>query len=78
MYDLAKNQLQEDPQEVSLTNSKVERVMNHHHRKVLLQHHEFSEHELNTLNSVDAHLGVARSGLEGVANHMSTSLKVCV
>lgn len=72
----AADQPPEDSGDVSVTNSEVESVMNHRRRKGTLRQAAFSEQEFNAFSSVDAYLGAARTGLEGVANLLSTNIQV--
>ena len=65
----------EDPEDVSVTNSEVESVMNHRRRRESLCHIPFSNQEFNAFNSVDAYLGAARTGLEEIANLLSASVQ---
>ena len=58
----------EDSDDVSVTNSEVESVMNHRHRRETLRHIAFANQEFNAFNLVDAYLGAARTGLEGIAS----------
>ena len=44
----------EDSDDVSVTNSEVESVMNHRCRRAILQDTGFSEESFNAFNSVDA------------------------
>ena len=48
-----------DSDDVSVTNSEVESVMNHHHRRGTLCHTAFAEQEFNEFSSVDAYLRAA-------------------
>jgi hypothetical protein len=73
----AEDKQPEDSGDVSVTNSEVESAMSHRRRKAALRHSAFSEQEFNALNSVDAYLGAARTGLEGAVKLMSTNMQVC-
>ena len=72
----ATHQPPEDPEDVSVTNSEVESVMNYWRRKESLRHIAFSDQEFNAFSLVDSYLGAARTGLEGVANLLSTKMQV--
>ena len=66
----------EDTEDVSVTNSEVESVMNHRRCKASLRQTTLSNQEFNALSSVDAYLGAARTGLEGAVRLMSTNMQV--
>jgi hypothetical protein len=66
-----------DSDDVSVTNSEVERVMNHRRRRETLRHAAFADQEFNAFNSVDAYLGAARTCLEGIAGLFATKVQVC-
>ena len=53
----------EDPDEVSVTNSEVESVMNHRRLKETLRAPAFSEQEFTALSTVDAYIRAAWDGL---------------
>ena len=65
-----------EPEEMSITNSEVESAMNHRRRRESLHHIAFSNQEFNAFNLVDAYLGAARIGLEGIANLLSANIQV--
>ena len=54
---------QEDSDDVSVMNSKVESMMNHRRLKEAMRAPAFSEQEFTALSSVDAYLRAARDGL---------------
>ena len=56
----------EDSDDVSITNSEVESVMNHCRLKEGMHALAFSEQEFFALSSVDAYIRAARDGLAGV------------
>ena len=66
----------EDPDDVSVTNSEVESVMNHRRWREPLRHATFFDQEFNAFSSVDAYLGAARTGLEGIVNLLSVNMQV--
>ena len=66
----------EDPEDVSVTNSEVESMMNHRRWKESLFQATFTDQEFNAFNSVDAYLGAARIGLKGIANFLSPDMQV--
>ena len=72
----AEDQHPGDSEDVSVTNSEVESVMNHRRWKESMRHVAFFDQEFNTFNSVDAYLGAARTGLEGIANLLSANMQV--
>ena len=49
----------EDPEDVSVTNSEVQSVMNHRRRKESVRHVVFFDQEFNAFNAVDAYHEVA-------------------
>ena len=65
-----------DSNDVSVTNSEVESVMNHRCRRETLRHTAFAEQEFSVFNSVDAYLGAARPGLEGIAGIFAAKVQV--
>ena len=67
---------QEDPDEVSVTNSEVESAMNHRRLKDTLHASAFSEQEFTTLSTVDAYIQAARDGLMGVTRLFSKDIQV--
>ena len=66
----------EDPGDISVTNSEVKSVMNHRQRKESLRHIAFSDQEFSVFNLIDAYLRAAQTGLEGIANLLSTNMQV--
>ena len=66
----------EDPEDVLVTNSEVESVMNQQRRKETLCQAVFTDQEFNAFNSVDTYLKAAQTGLEGIANLLLTDMKV--
>ena len=67
---------QEDSDDVSVTNSEVESVMNHRRLKEAMRAPAFSEQEFATLNSVDAYTRAARDGLAGVIQQFIKDIQV--
>ena len=65
-----------DSDDVSVTNSEVESVINHRRRRESLRHVTFTDQEFNTFNSVNAYLGAARTGLDGVAGLFAAKVQV--
>jgi hypothetical protein len=51
--------------------------MNHRHRWETLRHAGFVGQEFTAFNSVDAYLGVAWTGLEGIAGLFAAKVQVC-
>lgn len=68
----------EDPDEVFVTNSEVESVMNHRRLKEALRAPAFSEQEFTALGIVDAYIRAARDGLTGVACLFSKDIQVII
>ena len=67
---------QDDPDDVSVTNSKVESVMNHHRLQEGMQALAFSGEEFVALSSVDAYFQAARDGFSGVIQLFSKDIHV--
>ena len=67
---------QEDSDDVSVTNSEVESVMNHRRLKEGMRAPAFSESEFTALSSVDAYLRAARDRLAGVIQFFSKDIQV--
>ena len=67
---------QEDSDDVSVTNSKVESMMNHHRLKEAIRAPALSGQEFTTLNSTDAYIRAARDGLAGVIQLFSKKIQV--
>ena len=67
---------QEDPDEISVTNSEVESTMNHRRLKENLHAPVFSEEEFTALNTVGAYIRAARGGLMGVSRLFSKDIQV--
>jgi len=53
----------EDSDDVSVTNSEVESVMNHRRQRAILRDPGFSEDAFNAFSSADAYIRAARDGL---------------
>ena len=68
----------EDANEVSVTNSKVESVMNHLRLKETTRALVFTEKEFAALSTMDAYIRAARDGLAGVAHLFSKDMQVMV
>ena len=69
---------QEDSYDVSVMNSEVESVMNHHRLKEAMRSLAFSEQEFTAISSVDAYIRAAREGLAGVTRLFSKDIQVKV
>ena len=67
-----------DSNDVSVTNSKVESMLNHRRLKETMRAPAFTEQEFNTLSSVGAYIRAARDGLAGVAHLFSKDMQVRV
>ena len=70
----------EDSDDVSITNSEVESVLNHRRLKETLRAPAFSEQEFTALSTVDAYIQAAREGLTGVTHLFlkDIQVKICV
>jgi hypothetical protein len=68
----------EDSDDVSVTNSEVESVMNHRRLKETMRTPVFTEQEFTALSTVDAYIRAARDGLAGVAHLFSKDMQVMV
>ena len=68
--------LQEDSDNVSVTNSEVESAMNHWRRKEAMRDPSFTEEAFNTLSSADAYIRAARDGLAGATHQLSKDMRV--
>ena len=68
----------EDSDDVSVTNSEVESVMNHRPLKETMRAPVFTEQESSALGSVDAYIRAARDGLVRVAHLFSKDMQVIV
>ena len=66
----------EDSDDVSVTNSEVESVMNHRRLKDAMRAPAFSKQEFTTLSSVDAYIRAAQDGLAGVTQRFSKDMQV--
>ena len=55
--------LDEDSDDVSVTNLEVESAMNHRRQRAILQDPGFSEESFNAFSSADAYIRAARDGL---------------
>ena len=67
---------QEDSDDVSVTNSKVESVMNHRRLKEAMRAPAFFEQEFAALSMVDAYFRAARDILAGVIQLFSKDIQV--
>ena len=67
---------QEDSDDILVTNSEVESVMNHHRLKEAMRAPAFSEQEFAALTSVDAYFRAARDILAGVIQLFSKDIQV--
>ena len=67
---------QEDSDDVLVTNSEVESVMNHCRLKEAMCAPAFSKQEFAALSSVDAYIRAARDGLAGVIQLLSKDIQV--
>lgn len=68
----------EDSDDVSVTNSEVESVMNHRRLKEAMCTPVFTEQEFTALSSVDAYIRAARDRLAGVTQLFSKDMQVIV
>ena len=68
--------LQEDSNNVSVTNSEVESAMNHRQRKEAMRDPSFTEEAFNALSSADAYIRAARDGLAGATHQLSKDMRV--
>ena len=68
--------LQEDSDDVSVTNSEVESAMSHQRWKDAMCGPSFTEEAFNALSSADAYIRVARDGLAGAAHLLSKDMRV--
>ena len=68
----------EDSDDVSVTNSKVDIIMNHRRLKEAMHAPAFSEKEFTALSSVDAYIRATRDGLAGVTQLFSKDMQVIV
>ena len=68
--------LQEDSDNVSVTNSKVESAMNHRRRKEAMRDPSFTEEAFNALSSANAYIRAARDGLAGATHQLSKDMRV--
>ena len=69
---------QEDLDDISVTNSEVESVMNQRRLKEAMRTPSFTEQEFTALSSVDAYIRAARDGLAGVTQLFSKDMQVIV
>ena len=53
----------EGSEDMSVTNSKVERAMNHRRRRAILRNPRFSKEAFSAFSSADAYIRAARDGL---------------
>mgnify|MGYP005846245909 FL=1 len=68
--------LQEDLDNVFVTNSEVESAMNHQRRKEAMRDPSFTEEAFNALSSADAYIRAARDGLAGATHQLSKDMQV--
>ena len=68
----------EDSDDVSITNSEVESVMNHQRLKETMRAPVFTEQEFTVLGTLDAYIRAARDGLARVAHLFSKDMQVLV
>ena len=68
--------LHEDSDNVSITNSEVERAMVHRRRKEAMRDPSFTEEAFNALSSADAYIQAARDGLAGATHQLSKDMRV--
>ena len=68
--------LHEDSDNVSITNSEVERAMVHRRRKEAMRDPSFTEEAFNALSSTDAYIRAARDGLAGATHQLSKDMRV--
>jgi hypothetical protein len=68
--------LQEDADNVSVTNSKVESAMHHQRWKEAMHDPSFTEEAFNALSSADAYIRAARDGLAGATHQLSKDMRV--
>ena len=68
----------EDLNDVCVTNSEVESVMNHRRLKEAMRAPDFTEQEFTALSSVDAYIRAAQDGLAGVTQLFSKDMQVIV
>ena len=66
--------LQEDLDDVSVTNSEVGSAMNHRRRKEAMCDPNFTAHAFHALNSADAYIRAARYGLAGATHQLSKDM----
>ena len=65
-----------DAGDVSVRNSEVESVMNRRHWRETLRHAAFPKQEFKAFSSVDAYLGAARTGLDGIPGLFAARVQV--
>ena len=68
----------EDSDDVSVTNSEVESIMNHHRLREAMRAPTFSKQEFTALSSVDTYICAARDGFAGVTQLCSKDIQVQV
>ena len=68
--------LQEDSDNVSVTNSKVESTMNHQRRKEATRDSSFTKEAFNALSSADAYIRATRDGLARASHQLSKDIQV--
>ena len=68
--------LQEDSDNVSVTNSEVESAMHHRRRKEAMRDPSFTEEAFNALSSADAYIRATRDGLARASHQLSKDIQV--
>ena len=68
--------LAEDLDDVSVTNSEVERAMNHRCWRAILRDPGFTKEEFNAFSSADAYIRAARDGLRKATRQYLTDVQV--
>ena len=68
--------LQEDSDNVSVTNSEVESAMNHRRRKEAMRDPSFTEEAFNALSFANAYIRAARDGLTRATHQLSKDMRV--
>ena len=68
--------LQEDSDDVSVTNTKVESAMNHRRRKEAMHDPSFTVEAFHALNSADAYIRATRDELTGGTHQLSKDMRV--
>ena len=68
--------LQQDLDDVSVTNSEVSSAMNHRRRKEAMRDPSFTAEAFHALNSTDAYIRAARDRLAGATHQLSKDMRV--